>query len=516
MGELFKRTEKMKKFFQDVCPKYSYVEMWEHEWQMLKEKLPVEMKANINMVPKNLKPLLPREAFFGGRTNGIKLFHKVEGDGQIKYVDFCSLYPYTNKYCSYPVGHPRILTVNLSHNMSEYYGLVRCTILPPRKLYHPVLPVKIHEKLMFPLCWKCVEDKSKSRCTHSEMERAITGTWVTLEVQKAVQMGYKIVKVEVVWHFEERAEYDRITKSGGLFTKYIDTFLKIKQEASGWPSWCETEQDREKYVEKYYENEGIALDPQNIEYNPGLRALAKLMLNSFWGKFGQRSDLEKTEIVTKVDRLYDLLKDCDKTEVTDIRFIYEEVLEVNYKDKEEFMLPNARVNVAIAAFTTCHARLRLYDLLDHLQERVLYFDTDSVIYTLKPGEWDPPTGDCLGELTNEIDPKDGNFITSFCTGGPKNYAYTLNSGKTVCKVRGITLNYLNSKKVNFNTLYRMVQSISDKQVPPVVTLTDSQKISRDVKRRKIINTKLKKDYRVVYDKRIILDDLRTVPFGYDF
>ncbi|KAJ8018846.1 hypothetical protein HOLleu_42943 [Holothuria leucospilota] len=329
MGELYKRTEKMKKFFQDVCPKYSYGEMREHEWQMLKEKLPVEMKAKINMVPKNLKPLLPREAFFRGRTNRIKLFHKVEGDEQIKYVDFCSLYPYTNKYCSYPVGHPTILTVNLSHNMSEYYGLVHCTILPPRKLYHPVLPVKIHEKLMYRLCWKCVENKSKSRCMHSEMERTITGTWVILEVQKAVQMGYTILKVEVVWHFEERAEYDRLTKSGGLFTKYIDTFLKIKQEASGWPSWCETEQDREKYVEKYYENEGVALDPQNVEYFPGLRALAKLMLNSFWGKFGQRSDLEKKEIVTKVERLNDLLKDCDKTELTNIRFINEEVLEVN-------------------------------------------------------------------------------------------------------------------------------------------------------------------------------------------
>ena len=33
------------------------------------------------------------------------------------------------------------------------------------------------------------------------------------------------------------------------------------------------------------EREGIRLDPDKIEYNPGLRALAKLMLNSVWGKY---------------------------------------------------------------------------------------------------------------------------------------------------------------------------------------------------------------------------------------
>ena len=31
--------------------------------------------------------------------------------------------------------------------------------------------------------------------------------------------------------------------------------------------------------------EGIYLDPEKIEYNSGLRSLAKLMLNSLWGTF---------------------------------------------------------------------------------------------------------------------------------------------------------------------------------------------------------------------------------------
>ena len=37
------------------------------------------------------------------------------------------------------------------------------------------------------------------------------------------------------------------------------------------------------YIDEYYEHEGIRLDPEKIVYNPGLRSLAKLMLNSLWG-----------------------------------------------------------------------------------------------------------------------------------------------------------------------------------------------------------------------------------------
>ena len=73
----------------------------------------------------------------------------------------------------------------------------------------------------------------------------------------------------------------------------------------------------------------------------------------------------------------------------------------------------------------------------------MYQDTDSVVFLTRSGEWEPPTGDYLGQLTDEVDPKDGNYIATFVTGGCKNYAYTLDTGKTVMKVRGITLNVRN-------------------------------------------------------------------------
>jgi hypothetical protein len=44
------------------------------------------------------------------------------------------------------------------------------------------------------------------------------------------------------------------------------------------------DEERMEYIQHYFEHEGIELDPNKIERNPGLRVLAKLMLNSFWGK----------------------------------------------------------------------------------------------------------------------------------------------------------------------------------------------------------------------------------------
>ena len=94
---------------------------------------------------------------------------------------------------------------------------------------------------------------------------------------KAVEKGYKILKIHEVWHFP--------THTDELFKEYVNTFLKIKQEASGYPKECVTDEQKQRYVDEYYEHEGIRLDPKEIKYNPGLRSLAKLMLNSLWGMY---------------------------------------------------------------------------------------------------------------------------------------------------------------------------------------------------------------------------------------
>ena len=181
------------------------------------------------------------------------------------------------KYGKFPLGHP---TVYYGENIPDHVeGLLKCTILPPRRLYHPILPVRSNNKLLFPLCRTCAETCQQTPCDHTDEERMLTGTWVSLEIEKALSLGYRMVKKYSAWHFPETTQYDPETSEGGLWAQYTDLWLKLKQEASGYPSWCQSEADRRRYVREYEEKENIRLDPAKIRHNPGLRSLSKMMLN---------------------------------------------------------------------------------------------------------------------------------------------------------------------------------------------------------------------------------------------
>ena len=201
----------------------------------------------------------------------------------------------------------------------------------------------------------------------------------------------------------------------------------------------------------------------------------------------------------------------EEFEVSDARLVNDETVEVHYKNTDEFAEQNNKVNIVIAAFTTAYARLKLYDLLDLLQERVLYYDTDSVIYVHEPGKPDPPLGNYLGDLTDELD---GDYITTFVSGGPKNYAYITNNGKSQTKIRGITLDYAANKKLNPNVMCGLVHLHVNCHTEAKVTVDIPFKITRDKKEKNIVTKRMKKDYRVVYNKRVITQNYGTLPYGY--
>ena len=53
------------------------------------------------------------------------------------------------------------------------------------------------------------------------------------------------------------------------------------------------------------------------------------------------------------------------------------MVQITYNFKDQFVDNSKNTNIYIACFTTSHARLMLYNKLDYLNEKVLYFDTDS-------------------------------------------------------------------------------------------------------------------------------------------
>jgi hypothetical protein len=280
----------------------------------------------------------------------------------------------------------------------------------------------------------------------------------------------------------------------------------LLQEASDWPTDCRTGDERSAYISNFLDREGIQLDADNIAKNPGLRSLAKLMLNSFWGKFGQRENQPRTKIINRPDDFFKLLAN-PAMEVYGVLPINEDVLVVSYAAIEEAYDPLTTVNVVIAAYTTAQARLKLYTYLEKLQERVLYYDTDSVIFTCKSGESDIPTGTSIGDLTDELEGYGpGSYITKFVSGGPKNYAYEVTGGATTAKVKGITLNHVTSQLVNFRKMAEMILMESD----PVPVITTNIRRTAD---HRLVTRQETKMYRPNSLKRRF-DGHDSVPYGF--
>jgi hypothetical protein len=144
-------------------------------------------------------------------------------------------------------------------------------------------------------------------CQHlSDAERCLEGMWVIDEVRLAVDREYKILEIQQVYHYEV-TQYDSDTGEGGLFMEYINTFLKLKAYASGYPSWVRTPDDKEVYIRQFYQSEGIRLDKDSIRYNAAKRGLAKLCLNSMWRKPTERSNRSQTKLMSEPQQLYRFL-----------------------------------------------------------------------------------------------------------------------------------------------------------------------------------------------------------------
>ena len=512
---------------------YEVQYIWECEWRNEMETC-AEVQQRLAEIEDQLlhvsDRLNPRDAFFGGRVEATRLYHCADlQEGEyIKFLDFTSLYPYVNKEGTYPVGHPEILRGHPSefdYSDCAYYGLVKCSVLPPRGLFHPVLPARINEKLMFALCRTCAQELSREECSHSDEERTLHGTWATPELYRATYYGYVIKEITEVWHYKR--------KKKGMFADYVNKFLKIKQEASGFPKGVDTEEQKDTYVADYFKNEGVSLDKNNIAKNPCQRKFGKQCLNCLWGFWGRCLCKSETLITHNRDEFLKFIY-SEKRSNVHMKFLNDFTVMLTGTPEEEFVAADTKGNLVIALFTTALARGVLYNtLLAELGHRILYMDTDSAAFiaNVNQPELDPAEGNYLGDLTNVLENPSDNIIDVFMAGGPKNYGYTtmdretLEEGSKSClKIRCITLNRTSLKHVNLETLKKLLFNSQCSDLPkqqsglvdtaiPVPRFTIARGDSADPFILKPVEDD--KLYRLVFDKRRIdFDDYKCYPYGY--
>lgn len=445
-----------------------------------------------------------KRAMFGGRTDTrclLKEYSEEELSNGIAgaYQDVQSLYPTVQFYDPMPVGNPRYKSFAAEdqpqpsvEQLRSVFGFVCCDIKCTRYLHHPVI---VHV------------DPETHRLV-ATLEPKKNQVICTPELRLALDNGYVVEKVHWWYDFDQSTD---------LFKDYIRTFLKRKVEATGLkPEHADPEVWAE-FVNYHREELGVDIDRAAMESNPAQRSGMKLLLNSLWGKFGQRARnanwkmfmqgkdddaifaLENQWMDGKINIQFRKYADTSKA----VAMIY------TYEEDSPFVNNADHCNIAIAAMVTSHARCRLWQQLNRLGNRVLYHDTDSIIYSTagrgKEHE-DIPCGKYLGEWESELAGDDR--IIKFVSTGPKCYAYITEKGKVCCKVKGITLNHSNSEKIHYESMKRLVLEDNDEIMADALAF----KHNRDVGL--MITQSVKKAFKVTYGKGVIGSNYFTYPFGW--
>ena len=97
-------------------------------------------------------------------------------------------------------------------------------------------------------------------------------------------MGYILIEIYEVLNWSENTSNEE-----RLFSNYINMFLQMKTQASGYPSNVTTHEQKNEYIRQYEKHEGVRLDLNKIEYNPGLCNIGKLTLNFFLWKIWSKN-----------------------------------------------------------------------------------------------------------------------------------------------------------------------------------------------------------------------------------
>ena len=450
-----------------------------------------------------------RKAMHGGRTDTRRLLREWTDDEVAAgyygcYQDVQSLYPTVQFYDPMPVGQPvyqryggDMARPPTKEHLKTIFGFVCCDIEPKTYLHHPIL-VEVNDE------GRLVGDLLPKR-------RIVLPT---PELHLALDHGYEVTAVYWSYHFE---------KSTDLFKGYMRQFLKDKLEASGVPGWVRTEEDWEEFANYHQEKLGIELVRDKMVKNASRKTGAKLLCNSLWGKFGERMHPNFYECF-RTHENDDMIMGLERQWVDgDIDISYRRFNRDNshvamvYKYSTEDKVPSfrlkehlGRTHIAIAAMVTSHARCRLWAELNKLGDRVLYHDTDSIIYEHSPDGYNIPLGRYLGEWEDETG---GDPITKFASTGPKCYSYIVQRAdgtqKSATKVKGITLNSENARLID----YQAMKDIVTKTVDQIAAR--SLLFNYDRNRGTFITKTTAKVFKMTYNKgEVDESDWKVYPFGH--
>ena len=349
-----------------------------------------------------------RQSYTGGAVDVYKPHNIKPGRPVIrkdisgKYIvlycyDVNSLYPYIMAETLMPIGKPSVFEGNIRNEIHDAYGFFYCEIFCPDNLDQPLLQRRI-------------KTKGGMRTV------AGTGTWNgwvhSLEMDNAIKYGYQF-KILKGYQFE----------SGEIFKEYIETLYKFRME----------------YPKSH---------PMNY--------IAKLLMNSLYGKFGMRMETTEVQIFDITDPIgKECCKDTFELWAESIKdhikignyeiLVRNSIFAYKYNEKEE-MFHGMDVNIAIASAITGGARVHMSKFKNNPLFRLYYSDTDSIFIDAPlPVEL---VGTKLGQMKLEYMVNRAVFLA------PKVYGIEDVNGNTKIKIKGVTDESM--KSINVNSLEKLL------------------------------------------------------------
>ena len=139
---------------------YCFFDLGVRVQKLLRENPVLEHELFLNHFLKN-SPINIRYVLYRGRTEATKTWYTVKQGGKIRFIDVIRHCPYICKYGKLPLGHPKVyLGKDCLPDSFNRNRIIKCNVLPPRKMYHLVLTYKSNSKLMFPFCYVCADNKN--------------------------------------------------------------------------------------------------------------------------------------------------------------------------------------------------------------------------------------------------------------------------------------------------------------------------------------------------------------------
>ena len=143
-------------------------------------------------------------------------------------------------------------------------------------------------------------------------------------------------------------------------------------------------EEQELVAERLFEsNGGIArIRPELVKKDPVNRQLAKLYLNSLWGKFCQKPHTDNYTTIHGYAEFAAIWNDpnVDRRKIS-FRYISSGTWKVKYHTFGDFAKANPKYNIYLSSKVTEVARCHLHrQMLKIGQDRILYCDTDSIIF----------------------------------------------------------------------------------------------------------------------------------------